>query len=91
MPKGAAEAAGLKTGDRVVEFNGQAIANPGQWVMYYYGFFPRSAPLAGDKVKMKVRRGNGEKAQELEVELTLTSRLEEPAPQIGARLPGRRR
>lgn len=91
MPKGAAEAAGLKEGDRIVEFNGQAIANAGQWMMYYYGFFPRSAPLVGDKVKAKVKRGDGEKAQELEVELTLTSRIDEPVPQIGIRPPARRR
>jgi S1-C subfamily serine protease len=48
-----AEKCGIRTGDKVVEFNGVAIANPGDLVR------ATGATRAGDTVKIKVMR-NGE-------------------------------
>ncbi len=52
-PGSPAEKCGLRTGDKVVEFNGAVIANPGDLIR------ATGATRAGDTVKIKVMRNGG--------------------------------
>jgi uncharacterized iron-regulated protein len=63
-PGGAAEKAGLKKGDVVVEIDGEAVKRVGDVRLTLWERKP------GDRVKLNVRRGRGSKVRKFEFELT---------------------
>jgi S1-C subfamily serine protease len=86
-PKLAADRAGMKKGDILLEFDGKPAGTYQELAQVYQEMF------AGDAVKVKVRRPDKDgKPEELELSLTLTSRYDDPrrAPRRPAPRPGPR-
>jgi S1-C subfamily serine protease len=75
-PKLAGEQAGLKAGDEIVEIDGKPTPN---WAAWLKGNLLVDAAV-GDKILVKVRRGEGSKIEELPLTLTLGSRFDDPPP-----------
>lgn len=68
-PRSPAAAAGWKAGDRIVSVNGVKIDT--QTALR----FQTTPHYAGDKLAVVIRRGSGEKAKEIETEVTLADKL----------------
>ena len=68
-PRSPAAVAGWKTGDRIVSVNGVKVDT--QTALR----FQTTPRYAGDVLKVTVRRGSGEKAKEIETEVTLADKL----------------
>jgi serine protease DegQ len=84
QPKLAGDLAGLKAGDRILAFEGAPTETIAAWL----AITRRSEYLAGDKVKLKVRRNGA--APDPEMELTLNSLFDEPGFGAPRRRPPRR-
>ncbi|MCW8131197.1 MAG: trypsin-like peptidase domain-containing protein [Planctomycetota bacterium] len=67
--KNAAQKAGIKPGDQVMEFNGEKVNTLLDWIRIsrQMEFF------AGDEVTLKVKRGKKEAPEEVEIKVTLDS------------------
>lgn len=74
VPDHAAARAGLKTGDRILSINGFPAETVGQYVEFLRGL----EPLAGDRLVVRVLRGEGDDEEELEVQMTLRPQAELP-------------
>jgi S1-C subfamily serine protease len=75
-PKRPGDAAGIKTGDAIIEVNGTAIPNYAAWIQAYTRLAIDS--LVGDKIPVKVRRGEGDKVEEVPLTITLGSQFDDP-------------
>ncbi len=73
-PKGAAELAGLQKGDTIVGINGKPVQNLIQMVAAMQGL----DLLAGDKLDLKIRRGENEKAEEKNIAFVMGSAFDNP-------------
>jgi S1-C subfamily serine protease len=73
-PRLAGERAGLKVGDALVSINGKSV---GTYIEYYIAQQGQQF-LAGDAMKIKVRRQFGPRAEEREFNVTLSSAYDVP-------------
>jgi len=71
-PKLAAESAGLKAGDTIIEWNGKPTPNWMEWRKNIAGL----DLLAGEKLTLKIHRA-GEKAEDILMTLILSSSFDE--------------
>ena len=71
----AGETAGLKPGDTIIEYNGKPIPNVLEWMKL--AATGVTDLLAGEKLTLKVRRGENADAKEMLLTLTLNSKFDE--------------